>query len=97
MSTQTIYYITSNEEKFKEVAQIIGEVKGCRFERKNFRLSEFQGKTPEEVAVEKCKKALEIAKCPILIESTSLCFNALGGLPGPYTKWFLEELKPEGK
>ncbi|XP_064131914.1 inosine triphosphate pyrophosphatase isoform X2 [Loxodonta africana] len=33
---------------------------------------------------------------PVLVEDTCLCFNALGGLPGPYIKWFLEKLKPEG-
>ena len=30
------------------------------------------------------------------MEDTSLCFNALGGLPGPYIKWFLKKLGPEG-
>ncbi|EHB04296.1 Inosine triphosphate pyrophosphatase [Heterocephalus glaber] len=33
---------------------------------------------------------------PVLVEDTCLCFSALGGLPGPYIKWFLEKLKPEG-
>ncbi|KAK2540444.1 Itpa [Columba guinea] len=33
---------------------------------------------------------------PVIVEDTCLCFNALGGLPGPYIKWFLEKLKPEG-
>ena len=28
---------------------------------------------------------------PVMGEDTSLCFNALGGLPGPYIKWFLEK------
>ncbi|KNC81072.1 Ham1 family protein, partial [Sphaeroforma arctica JP610] len=28
---------------------------------------------------------------PVLVEDTSLCFNALGGLPGPYIKWFLDK------
>ena len=26
-----------------------------------------------------------------MVEDTSLCFNALGGLPGPYCKHFLEK------
>jgi inosine/xanthosine triphosphate pyrophosphatase family protein len=25
-----------------------------------------------------------------MVEDTSLCYNALGGLPGVYIKWFLE-------
>ncbi|XP_048395696.1 inosine triphosphate pyrophosphatase isoform X2 [Stegostoma tigrinum] len=33
---------------------------------------------------------------PVIVEDTCLCFNAFGGLPGPYIKWFLEKLYPEG-
>lgn len=25
-----------------------------------------------------------------------MCFNVLGGLPGPYIKWFLSKIGPEG-
>lgn len=31
-----------------------------------------------------------------LVEDTSLCFNALKGLPGPYVKWFLEKIGLDG-
>lgn len=31
-----------------------------------------------------------------MVEDTCLCFNALGGLPGPYIKWFLEGLGHKG-
>ena len=33
---------------------------------------------------------------PALVEDTSLCFNALGGLPGVYIKWFLQKLGHDG-
>ena len=33
---------------------------------------------------------------PVLVEDTSLCFNAYGGLPGPYIKYFLKAIKQEG-
>lgn len=58
-------------------------------------LPEYQGE-PEEVAISKCKLAAEHIRGPVLIEDTSLCFNALGGLPGPYIKWFLAKLGPAG-
>lgn len=48
-------------------------------------LPELQGE-PEEVAKEKCKLAADIVKGPVMVEDTSLCFNALGGLPGVYIK-----------
>ena len=32
----------------------------------------------------------------MIVEDTSLCFTALGGLPGVYIKWFLKSLGPDG-
>jgi len=31
-----------------------------------------------------------------MIEDTCLCFSALGGMPGPYVKWFLKAVGPAG-
>ncbi|KAJ1368340.1 hap1 transcriptional regulatory prottein [Parelaphostrongylus tenuis] len=45
---------------------------------------------------EKARAAVEYVDGPILVEDTSLCFNALGGLPGVYIKWFLKKLGPSG-
>ena len=93
--SKAIYFITGNQNKLKEFNQIIGQVPSFEFLTKSIDLPEFQGE-PEDVAIAKCKTALEIANAPVLIEDTSLCFNALGGLPGPYIKWFLDKIKPEG-
>ena len=54
-------------------------------------MPELQGE-PEEVSREKCKLAVAQVKGPVIVEDTSLCYNALGGLPGVYIKWFLEKL-----
>ena len=59
-------------------------------------LPEYQG-TPQEVATSKCLEAARQVKGPVLVEDTSLCFNALGGMPGPYIKWFLKSIGPSGK
>jgi inosine triphosphate pyrophosphatase len=48
-------------------------------------LPELQGE-PEDIAREKCRIAAEALQRPVITEDTSLCFNALGGLPGPYIK-----------
>lgn len=37
---------------------------------------------PEDVAAEKCRLAAAAVGGPVMCEDTSLCFNALGGLPG---------------
>lgn len=95
MSTKKIYFITGNQNKLKEFTQIIGDIGKYELSSKNVDLPEYQGE-PEEIAREKCKIALELVKEPVLVEDTSLCFNGLNGLPGPYIKWFLDKLKPEG-
>lgn len=58
-------------------------------------LPEYQGE-PDEISIQKCQEAARQVQGPVLVEDTCLCYNALGGLPGPYIKWFLEKLKPEG-
>lgn len=48
-------------------------------------LPELQGE-PDEVSRAKCALAAEQVKGPVMVEDTSLCYNALGGLPGVYIK-----------
>ncbi|RMZ95273.1 inosine triphosphate pyrophosphatase [Brachionus plicatilis] len=93
---KTISFITGNANKLKEFNQIIGDLSSCKIDSKDIDLPEYQGESAEEIAIEKCKTALGILNSPVLVEDTSLCFNAMHGLPGPYIKWFLKKLKPEG-
>jgi inosine triphosphate pyrophosphatase len=93
---RVVYFITGNKNKLNEVRQIIGDISPYELESMNVDLPEYQG-YQDDIAIAKCKAALELVKKPVLVEDTSLCFNALGGLPGAYIKWFLEKLKPEGK
>ncbi|CAD7957369.1 unnamed protein product [Amoebophrya sp. A120] len=73
-------------------------------------LPELQGE-PEDISAEKCLQAYreywsslektapgenKAKDFVIFTEDTSLCFNALNGLPGPYVKWFLEKTGCEG-
>lgn len=48
------------------------------------------------ISKEKAKLAAQRINGPVLVEDTSLCFNALHGLPGPYIKWFLDKLGHDG-
>jgi inosine triphosphate pyrophosphatase len=56
-------------------------------------LPEVQG-TPEDIAREKCAAAAAQLGCAVMTEDTSLCFNAMCGLPGAFIKWFLGALGP---
>ena len=49
-------------------------------------LDELQSDIPEKIAAAKCRLAAEIVGGPVMIDDTALCFDALGGLPGPYIK-----------
>jgi len=48
-----------------------------------FAVAEYQGEA-DDVSISKCQEAARRLKGPILIEDTCLCFNVMGGLPGPY-------------
>ena len=50
----------------------------------------------KDIAKEKVMLAAGQIDGPTLVEDTSLCYNALHGLPGPYVKWFLDKLGHEG-
>ena len=93
--SRIIYFITGNKNKLAEATQIIGDIKPFELQSQHIDLPEYQGE-PDDIAIAKCKEALRILDKPVLVEDTSLCFNAMKGLPGPYIKWFLEKLKPEG-
>jgi inosine triphosphate pyrophosphatase len=58
-------------------------------------LPELQGE-PEEIAREKARIACKLSGKPVVVEDTSLCFNAMHGLPGPYIKDFLKKLGVQG-
>lgn len=58
-------------------------------------LPEYQGE-PDDIAKEKCYAAAKLVQGPLIVEDTCLCFNALGGLPGPYIRSFLEKLGCDG-
>lgn len=61
----------------------------------NVILVELQGEV-DEICIIKCQEAAKHVKGPVIVEDTCLAFNGLKGLPGPYIKWFLEKLGPEG-
>jgi len=56
---------------------------------------ELQGSI-ESIAKEKCQLAAKQLGTAAITEDTALCFDAMGQLPGPYIKWFMEELGHEG-
>lgn len=82
---EEIIFVTGNENKYKELSSIFKNVGVIK--RKNIDLEEIQGSFLD-IAIKKAQKAYKIIQKPLIIEDTSLSFNALNGMPGPYIKDF---------
>ncbi|KAL4439132.1 hypothetical protein ABPG74_008907 [Tetrahymena malaccensis] len=93
-ATKEILLITGNKNKLDEFQSILSS-SSLSLTSIDIDLPEYQG-SPLDIAKMKAKFAFNIVKKPLIIEDSSLCFNAFNGLPGPYIKWFLKELKPAG-
>lgn len=91
----TITFVTGNKKKLAEVQQILSSDDKIQIVSAKLDLPELQG-DPCEIAIEKCKLAAKMVEGPVFVEDTSLCFNSLNGLPGPYIKWFLEKCGHDG-
>lgn len=59
-------------------------------------LPEIQEVDTMAIAKDKARQAAQLSNGPCLVEDTSLQFTALGGMPGPYIKWFQESLGSQG-
>jgi inosine triphosphate pyrophosphatase len=94
-SKPVITFVTGNRNKLSEVIAILGNDLPFELRNQAVDLPELQGE-PVDIAKEKCRLAAAQIGGPVLVEDTSLCFNALGGLPGPYVKWFLDKTGHHG-
>lgn len=91
----SITFVSSNILKIEEVKSILGTEFPFQLRFEGLDLEEPQA-TPIEISQAKCRNACELVNGPIIVEDTSLCFNALNGLPGQYIKWFYEAIGNEG-
>jgi len=96
LDRRCIYFVTGNAMKEREVNAIIAvHALPFRVEHVDLDLEELQG-DPEAICRAKVARAAEHVGGSVLVEDTSLCFNALNGLPGPYIKWFFNALGNAG-
>ena len=106
----TIAFVTGNIGKLRvglllftklrnqEMKSIFNELYGSnkfRLISHNIDLEEIQG-SPVEIATRKCQAAVLEVGGAVVIEDTSLCFHALGDMPGPYIKWFVDHTGIDG-
>ncbi|MBI2514704.1 non-canonical purine NTP pyrophosphatase [Candidatus Wolfebacteria bacterium] len=85
-------FITGNESKARE----LGWHLRYPVNQQKLDLREIQSLDLKEIIEQKAREAYKQIGSPVLVEDTSLKFIALGNLPGPLIKWFLEELGNKG-
>lgn len=85
-------FITGNPAKAATLARLLDHpVSHHRLD-----LVEIQSLDLREVVAAKAEEAWRILKAPVLIEDSTLVFDAMGRLPGTFIKWFEQELGLEG-
>lgn len=87
-----ITFITGNKNKLAQVQKFIS----TPLEYKDLDHPEIQSLELQEIVKHKAIQAFLAVGQAVLIEDVSLVIHSLGMLPGPFIKWFLKELKPEG-
>lgn len=83
---KNVTFITSNQYKADALARVLG----LPLRHQAVDLTEIQSTSLEEIVEHKVRQAYMVAKCPVLVEDVALGFTALGGLPGPFIKFFVE-------
>ncbi len=91
---QKLIYLTGNKDKAKEARKHFIERHGLDMDIKDpdFEVIEIQAESSIEVAKYSAKYAAERLNQPVLKSDTALYIDYLGGLPGPYNKYFYKQI-----
>jgi non-canonical purine NTP pyrophosphatase (RdgB/HAM1 family) len=83
-----LVFVTGNQAK----ADYLSKYLDFPVEHIKLELDEIQSLNLTDVVRHKVRQAYEKVGRPVLVEDVSLELKALGRLPGPLIKWFIEEL-----
>lgn len=86
-----VTFITGNQNK----ADYLERYLGFPVDHVKLDLDEIQSLDLKEITEHKVRQAYDRIKGPVIVEDVSLEFSALGRLPGPFIKHFLDELSLE--
>lgn len=87
-----VTFVTGNSEK----AEFLSKYLELKIAHKKIDLEEIQSFDLRKISEHKAREAYKKLGAPVLIEDVAFTINALGRLPGPFIKWFLEELGVDG-
>ncbi|MEJ2271967.1 MAG: XTP/dITP diphosphatase [Candidatus Bathyarchaeota archaeon] len=89
------YFVTSNFHKFQEVRMILSRY---NISTAMLRIGavEIQDDTLENIAKYSVQDAVKNCGLPIFVEDAGLFVEALGGFPGPYSKYVYKKIGSKG-
>lgn len=85
-------FITGNLHKAKYFSEMVG----IDIEHVKLELEELQTLDVARIVDHKARQAYDSLQRPVIVEDTFLTCIAMGRLPGPFIKFFLDEMGPEG-
>lgn len=88
-----ITLVTGNPNKLRELQALAP--KDLHISSKSIDLPEIQSLEVREIIEDKVKRAFEHVGGPVVVEDVSAGLDDLGGLPGPFYKFFREKLGDE--
>lgn len=81
-----VTFITGNQHKAAYLSRLLG----AEIAYQKVNLDEIQSVNLHEIVEHKVRQAYDVVGSPVLVEDVSLGFDTLGGLPGPFIKFFVE-------
>lgn len=87
-----VVFVTGNPNKAKYFSELVG----VSIEHHPADVSEIQSLDLVEIAVHKAKEAYKQLNKPVIVEDAGVYINSMGKLPGPFIKWFIQEIGLEG-
>jgi len=95
MNIGKLYFVTTNDNKFREVQEILKPF-GILITHKKQDLLEIQCRHTDTVAQVKAGDAYSRFMNPVLVEDTGIFINSLSGFPGVYSAYAYKTMGLEG-
>lgn len=87
-----LVFVTGNDNKAREAAQILG----VEIERVKIDLDELQSMDLKVIVEHKAKQAYRKLKKPVIVEDVALNIDAWKGFPGPFSKFIAQTMGYDG-
>jgi non-canonical purine NTP pyrophosphatase (RdgB/HAM1 family) len=83
-----LVFITGNQNKADYLVRLLG----TPIDHQKVDLDEIQSLDIRAITEHKVRQAYDLVKKPVLVEDVGLVIKSLGRLPGPFVKWFIEDI-----